>query len=115
MLLELHPSLSHVHLLMLQQLLCIHKEAPTLQTLVVLTLADARGLSIVFLDRVDLLVDQNLLQGAEELLALAAHVLVLHIHVLCLLLAPFCHRGRVSAWVVTCYACEFIMGSCLKD
>ncbi|KAF3839289.1 hypothetical protein F7725_018006 [Dissostichus mawsoni] len=50
--------------------------------------------SITFLARVDLLVDQHILQGVEELVALAAHVLVLHI--LCLLLLLL-HAGVYCA------------------
>ena len=98
LMLHLHPSLSHVHLLVLQQLLWVHQEGPTLQTLVLLGLPnlldtlDGHGLpfslSLSLLASVDLLVDQHILQGVEELMALTAHILVLHVHTLCLLLLP---------------------------
>ena len=88
--LHLQPSLPHVHLLVPQQLLRVHQEAPTLQTLVVLGLPH-HGLAQLHIHvslgaRVDLLVDQHIVQGVEELVALAAHVLVLHVNTLRLLL-----------------------------
>lgn len=87
MLLHLHPGLLHVHLLMLQQLLGIHKEASTFQTLELLHVTilwdtlDRGGLYFTFnlLTRVDLLMDQHILQRVEKLMALTAHELMLRV------------------------------------
>lgn len=84
-LLHLHPSLLHVHLLMLQQLLRIHKQASALQTLELLHVAILwdtlnRGglyLPVDLLTCVDLLMDQHILQRVEKLMTLAAHELML--------------------------------------
>lgn len=84
-LLHLHSGLLHVHLLMLQQLFRIHKEASALQTLELLHVTilwntlDCGGLYFPFdlLTSVDLLMDQHILQRVEKLMTLAAHELVL--------------------------------------
>lgn len=86
-LLHLHPGLLHVHLLMLQELFGIHKEASALQTLELLHMTvlwdTLNGGGLYFpldlLTRVDLLVDQHVLQRVEELMALAAHELMLSV------------------------------------
>lgn len=86
-LLHLHPGLLHVHLLMLQQLLGIHEEASAFQTLELLHVTvlwdalDRGGLDFAFdlLTRVDLLMDQHILQRVEKLVALAAHELMLRV------------------------------------
>lgn len=85
MLLHLHPGLLHVHLLMLQQLFGIHKEASALQTLELLHVTilwdtlNCGGLyfPLDLLTRVDLLMDQHILQRVEKLMALTAHELML--------------------------------------
>lgn len=89
--LHLHPRLPHVHLLVLQQLLGVDEERSALQTLVLLTLPQLRDaldghgllLPVPLRPIMDLLVDQHVFQGVEELVALAAHVLVLHVDILC--------------------------------
>lgn len=115
--LHLHPRLSHVHLLVLQQFLRIYEERPTLQTLVLLALPhlwetlDGHGLLYLpfsFLASVNLLMDQHILQSVEELVALTAHVLMLHIHTFCLPLL-LSHAGTVCVCVLSYLCCKCII------
>lgn len=92
LLLRLHAGVSHVHLLVLQQLFRVHQEATALQTLVVLSLLklrdalDGHSLHFPLLASVDLLMNQHILQCAEKLMTLAAHEMVLHVDSVRLLL-----------------------------